>query len=82
MQLGWALGPKGAEPCVKEYLVKPSGFMVAAKATEKHGISHQTAATEGLPLAKVLGMFMEDVATLQRQGGRLVCHHMERSNLI
>ena len=63
---------------MKEYIVNPDGFVVSAKAEKKHGISHQTAVSEGLPLATVLGMFMKDVAALQRQGGRLVCHQMER----
>ena len=77
VQLGWAIGMRGQEATVKEYIVKPQAFVVSAKAEGVHGISHQRAEKEGLLLKDVLSMFVEDLSALEKKGGRIVAHHME-----
>jgi len=76
-QLGWAYGPPGQRATVKERLVRPVGFCISERATERHGISHEQA-QEGAPIADVLAEFLGDLRyVVEERGGRLVCHNAE-----
>jgi hypothetical protein len=78
VSLGWVVGDIGvASPVRKERLVRPDGFRVEEKATRFHGISHERATSEGLPLRQVLSEFLDDLFTVQLAGGRVVAHHLE-----
>ena len=75
--IGWAVGSVLDDPVRKERLVQPSGFQVQGNATYLHGISHEKALREGLPLRDVLTELLDDMREARRRGGRLLCHHME-----
>jgi hypothetical protein len=75
--LGWVVGEVFGEPVRKERMVKPVGFRVEEKATRFHGITHDRAESEGLPLAEVLAEFLDDMLAARQAGGRVVAHHLE-----
>ena len=75
--LGWAVGEVFGDPVRKERIVKPVGFRVQEKATQLHGVTHERADSEGLPLAQVLTEFLDDMLAARRAGGRVVAHHLE-----
>ncbi len=77
VQIGWAVGMYGQKPQVKERILKPEGFSIAAKAAKYHGICQERAMAEGRSLQEVLDEFMRDVVDVQQRGGRLVVHHLE-----
>jgi DNA polymerase III epsilon subunit-like protein len=62
---------------VKEYIVRPSGFMISDKAANYHKISNEKAITEGLPLEDILAEFIKDVRGAVAKGGRVVAHNLE-----
>ena len=79
VQIGWAIGSTRAmqpEIC-EEYLVRPEGFTISAKATAKHGITNERALEAGLPLREVLSRFTQAMKRMEEKGGRVVCHHLE-----
>lgn len=79
VQIGWAVGSTRAtqpEVC-EEFLVRPDGFTISAKATAKHGITNEHALEAGLPLREVLSRFIQAVRRMEERGGRVVCHHLE-----
>ena len=73
---GWAIKFGEAEITVKERLVTPEGFRIAAKATRVHGVT-QELAVAGSSLRCVLSEFMQDLSEASSGGGRVVCHHAE-----
>lgn len=75
--LGWVVGQVNGEPIRKERIVKPAGFHVEEKATKFHGVTHERADSEGLPLAQVLTEFLDDMLAARQAGGRVVAHHLE-----
>ena len=75
--LGWAVGELSSDPVRKERIIKPDGFRVEEKATRCHGISHDRADSEGVPLKEVLTEFLDDMLAVMEAGGRLVAHHLE-----
>ena len=78
VQIGWAVRGSGDRKTVfTERLVRPDGFRVSEKSTAFHGITHACAAEEGVPLPHALAELMRDALEVSRQGGRLVCHHLE-----
>ncbi len=77
VQLGWAIWKKDAPIQVKERLIRPDGFCISAKAERFHKISQSMAERDGLALKDVLAEFLGDVREVQKQGGRLCCHHLE-----
>ena len=77
VQIGWTIGTFGSAPTTKERLVQPDGFEISDDATEKHGVSHSVAATQGEPLVRCLRELLDDIALLKLQGGRLCSHNLE-----
>ena len=77
VQIGWTVGTFGAVPTTKERLVQPDGFEISDAATEKHGISHSTATSQGAPLVDCLRELLDDVSALKLQGGRVCSHNLE-----
>ena len=72
-------------PCIaqpKAMLVRPSGFVIAAKATAIHKITNATASEHGRRLEDVLREFLADVAEACAAGGRLCAHHFEVTCLL
>ena len=57
--------------------MQPDGFVISDDATEKHGVSHGVAASQGEPLVKCLRELLDDIALLKLQGGRLCSHNLE-----
>ena len=77
VQIGWTFGAFGSVPKTKERLVQPECFEISDAATAKHGISHGIAASQGAPLVDCLREFLDDISTLQLQGGRVCSHNLE-----
>ena len=79
VQIGWVVGDldTSAPPQPEQYIVRPDGFEISEKAAAKHGINHEKALAEGLPLSDVLGEFMRAMAHMNEKGGRVVIHHLE-----
>jgi hypothetical protein len=78
VQIGWAIGGASAhDPVVKEYTVKPDGYVIADKAAKYHKISNERANAEGKPLVGILCEFMDDVRAAVAKGGRVVAHNLE-----
>ena len=77
VQLGWVVGLGDKFSVKKEYLITPSDYIISDKATKFHKISHAEALASGRPLRDVLIEFIEDVRSLLRHKGRVVCHHLE-----
>lgn len=79
VQIGWVVGDldTSAPPQPEQYIVRPDGFEISEKAAAKHGINHEKALAEGLPLSDVLGEFMRAMAHMSEKGGRVVIHHLE-----
>ena len=75
--IGWAFGELHSDPVRKERIVKPDGFRVEEAGARFHGVSHETAESDGLPLAKVLTELLDDMVAVRRAGGRVVAHHLE-----
>ena len=77
VQVGWAIG-KGTDHALstrKCFYVRPEGFEISDKATEKcHGITQAQATQEGRSLTDVLQEFMEDASKVVENGGKLVAH--------
>ena len=76
VQLGWVMGQNERLDVKKEYLIQPTDYTVAEKATKFHKITH-AAGAGGRPLRDVLAEFIDDVRELLRRGGRIACHHLE-----
>ena len=77
VQLGWAYTTDDSEvPVIKSYLIKPEGFTIESAATEKHGIKHSEALEQGQPLAEVLRVFLDDLASCLEKGYRICAHHL------
>ena len=78
VQISWVVGKRSdAEPAIKEFIVRPDGFRISAKATEYHHIAEEQANAEGVPLAIVLREFVDDIRAAVAQGGRVVSHNLE-----
>ena len=77
VQLGWVVGDVRGDPVRKERIVKPCDFRVDEKAARFHGVSHERATSEGLPLAQVLEEFLDDMRAARAAGGRVISHHLE-----
>ena len=80
VQIGWAAGEaRDGAPLqtYKEILVRPEGFVISEKATAKHSICQERAIAEGTPLREALECFMEDMKQIDRDGGRIIIHHLE-----
>ena len=77
VQLGWVVGLGDKFSVKKEYLITPSDYIISDKATKFHKISHAEALASGRPLRDVLIEFIEDVRSLLRHKGRVVCHNLE-----
>ena len=59
-----------------EVLVCPDSWAISTTATEKHGITHEKALTEGRPLEEAFGKFMSAVSRVRACGGCVVAHHL------
>jgi DNA polymerase-3 subunit epsilon len=57
---------------VKNYVVRPEGWVVPKESTAIHGITHEDALTVGLPLKMVLEEFKADLKTAKT----LIAHNM------
>ena len=77
VQLGWVVGEINGNPVRKERIVKPIDFQIEDKAARFHGISHEHAMADGLPLPQVLEEFLDDMLAASLGGGRMICHHLE-----
>ncbi len=79
VQLAWQIhDEKGELVEVKNFIVKPEGFIIP-RATEKiHGISTERALKEGKPLDEVLGEFIASVQKVKVIAG----HNVEFDNAI
>ncbi len=55
-----------------DYIVKPDGFIIPADASRVHGISHERAISEGLPILKILQEFSE----LIEEASCMVAHNI------
>ena len=78
VQIGWTVGEiSGDQPESKSRIVKPDGFALEPSASAKHGISHEFALAEGMPLRDVLQEMLRDVLGAARRGGRVCAHHLE-----
>ena len=77
VQLGWVMRLGEKLDVKKEYLIQPSDYIIAEKATSFHKITHAAAAASGRPLRDVLVEFIDDVRELLRRSGRIACHHLE-----
>ena len=77
VQVGWTIGTFDSAERTKERLVLPNGFEVCPLSTEKHGISHSQAVSQGVPLADCLRELVGDVSAVVQQGGRVCGHNLE-----
>lgn len=68
VQLAWLVyDTKGELLSEGNYIIKPDGFSIPSDATRIHGISHEWALREGLPLLNVLEEFqtkLKDITTI------------------
>lgn len=74
VQLAWLTCDSQGQPGAPEvHLIKPDGFVIAPGAFQKHGISTEYAAANGVPLAPVLNRFLRvaDVSAV------VVAHNVE-----
>ena len=82
VQIGWVTSTCAAETEVDiqskaERLIKPDAFTISEKATKRHEITNERAASNGLPLLEVLEEFMCEAWSLYEKGGVVVSHHLE-----
>ena len=77
VQIGWTVGTFSSAPTTKERFVQPDGFEVSDDTSEKHGISHSIAASQGDPLVECLRELLDDVSSLMLQGGRVCSHNLD-----
>ena len=83
VQLGWAIWDKSTESMkVKEHLVRPCGFQISGKATDKHHIENKVAERQGLSLVEVLEELNADLLAVQEKKGILVAHQLEFDSTI
>ncbi|VAW27520.1 DEDDh 3'-5' exonuclease domain / DNA polymerase III alpha subunit, partial [hydrothermal vent metagenome] len=79
VQLAWQIhDEKGELVEVKNYIVRPEGFVIPRAAEKVHGISTERATNEGEPLEKVLGEFIEALQKVKVVAG----HNVEFDNTI
>ncbi len=73
VQLAWQIHDEKGEPVeVRNYIVKPEGFVIPRAAEKVHGISTERATNEGEPLEKVLGEFVKALHTVKVVAGHNV----------
>jgi len=85
VQIGWVIGALSEQvdfQVAKERNVRPDGFRISKKATKIHGLSHERAIREGVPLVDVLEELMGDVAAAYKRGGRVISHHLHHDAMI
>lgn len=62
----------GGQVSAGDYIIRPDGFVIPADASKVHGISHERAVAEGVPIFNVLSKFSEIV----NEASYLVAHNM------
>ncbi len=79
VQLAWQIhDEKGELVEVKNYIVKPEGFVIPRAAEKVHGISTERATNEGESLDKVLGEFIKVLQKVKVVAG----HNVEFDNTV
>ncbi len=79
VQLAWQVhDEKGALVDVKNFIVKPEGFIIPRGSEKIHGISTERALSEGQPLDFVLDQFNEELAKVKS----VVGHNVEFDNAV
>ncbi|HNX68880.1 MAG TPA: 3'-5' exonuclease [Candidatus Omnitrophota bacterium] len=64
VQIAWVqCDETGACETLKDYIIRPEGFVIPESASKIHGITTERALAEGRPLGEVLGEFLEAVRT-------------------
>ena len=77
VHVGWTYCDPGcAKPITKSRIVRPQGFVISAAASDKHGISHDMAMTQGVDLEVVLADLLKDAEAICSNNGRVVSHHL------
>ena len=76
VEVGCAAGTISEISGAKGVLVRPDGFAITSKATDKHGITQQMADTSGVPLQEALRTMIRDVLEHCDQGACLVSHNL------
>lgn len=73
VSLSWSVWEE--EKCVKRgsHMIRPQGWTIPASSTAIHGISHEEAENNGVPLLDVLMEFKQDIM----RSNRIVVHNME-----
>lgn len=75
VQIAWLLyDDAGTEIEAAAHIIKPDGFVIADAAARIHGISHQRATDEGVPIDKALDRLSEVIPA--RQVDYVVAHNM------
>ena len=73
VQIAWTKadgnGAVISEDC---YIVKPDGFIIPKEASDIHGITHERAMAEGVPLTGVMAKFAHIIGTSQK----IVAHNI------
>ena len=80
VQIGWAVGDLNPSSPLREYkeiIIRPTGFKIAEKAAAWHGVTHERALIEGIPLRDALSEFMIAMERVTDLGGRVIIHHLE-----
>ncbi len=79
VQLAWQIHDEtGALTEVKNFIVKPEGFVIPRAAEKVHGISTERALKEGEPLAKVLDEFVDALQKVKVVAG----HNVDFDNTV
>jgi DNA polymerase III subunit epsilon len=74
VQIAWALFDEdGTQLALRDYMIKPEGFVIPESATAIHGISTEKALKEGRPIAEVLKEF----SAVVREAACLVAHNLD-----
>lgn len=73
VQLAWLVYDNiGNKISTKNFIVKPSGFIISEESTKIHGITHELALKSGFEITEVLNEFIQDVNV----ANCLVAHNM------
>jgi DNA polymerase III subunit epsilon len=74
VQVAWSVCDAGGSTTErKEYIIKPEGYVVPEAASKIHGISHEKAVRDGVPLKPVLEELAADIG----KAGTVIAHNMQ-----
>lgn len=78
VQLSWAAFlPGGGEVAWSDWIIRPDGFIIPEASSSIHGITHQRAVDEGLPLHAVLSELSKFIQSELYGVNVLVGHNLE-----